>query len=367
MGTVNIKQRLLTKAAAVGMPLSGTFELTPRCNFSCKMCYIRMTPEEMKPLGRERTATEWLAMGKEAKEAGMTFLLLTGGEPFLRPDFPEIYRGLAEMGFSISINSNGSLLNDELKALFTELPPAAINVTLYGSSPETYKTLCGNADGYERTLNALRWFRDRGILVNLNATLTPLNKGQMEHFQAFAEREGLNLRVNSYNFPPVRRAEGGEITRLEPEEAGVLRAKDFCAPLSSAKIKKIAAQLSQGIEPVDACLPDCGDPMRCHAARSIFWISWNGKMTACGMLNEPYSDPFAEGFANAWNHLREQVAQIRLCPDCINCPERSTCLSCAAITSAETGRFDGKPEYLCRMNHAYREEIRAMAEEKPKQ
>ena len=86
-GNVGIKERLQRKAAQAGVPISGTFELTPRCNLSCRMCYIRMTPEEMKPYGRESTAQEGISLGEQATQCGMRFLLLTGGEPMLRPEF----------------------------------------------------------------------------------------------------------------------------------------------------------------------------------------------------------------------------------------------------------------------------------------
>ena len=99
-----IKQRLLAKGARAGLPVMGTFELTPRCNLQCKMCYIRLTEKEMRPLGRELTATQWLSLAREAVDAGMVFLLLTGGEPLLRKDFPVMYESLAQMGFIISIN-----------------------------------------------------------------------------------------------------------------------------------------------------------------------------------------------------------------------------------------------------------------------
>ena len=106
-GSAEIRRTLTRKCAAMGIPVSGFFELTPRCNLQCKMCYIRMTPQQMAPIGRERTAREWLELGRDARDAGMIFLLLTGGEPTIREDFPEIYEGLARMGLSISINTDG--------------------------------------------------------------------------------------------------------------------------------------------------------------------------------------------------------------------------------------------------------------------
>ena len=83
-----ITEYLHQKAARSGVPLSGSFELTPCCNMTCKMCYIRMTKAQQEAVAPLRTAQEWVELGRMAKERGMLYLLLTGGEPFLRQDFP---------------------------------------------------------------------------------------------------------------------------------------------------------------------------------------------------------------------------------------------------------------------------------------
>lgn len=69
-----------------GLPIAGNFELTARCDFNCKMCHVHLTEAEQRRRGRELAAQEWIALGEAAKRAGTVFLLLTGGEPFLRPD-----------------------------------------------------------------------------------------------------------------------------------------------------------------------------------------------------------------------------------------------------------------------------------------
>ncbi len=66
-------------AAQRHVPLGGTFELTPRCNLRCKMCYIRLDKHQMDLIGRERTADEWIGMAREAAAAGTLNLLITGG------------------------------------------------------------------------------------------------------------------------------------------------------------------------------------------------------------------------------------------------------------------------------------------------
>ncbi len=117
MDTSSIEPRLSSylhaKACRAGTPLSGNFELTARCNFNCRMCYVHLTPEEQRRRGRELTADEWLAIAETARSRGMLFLLLTGGEPLIRPDFRYILTELKKMGLMVSVNSNGSLIDSD--------------------------------------------------------------------------------------------------------------------------------------------------------------------------------------------------------------------------------------------------------------
>ena len=53
---------LHAKACRAGTPLAGNFELTPRCNFNCKMCYVHLSEAEQKRRGAELSADEWLSI-----------------------------------------------------------------------------------------------------------------------------------------------------------------------------------------------------------------------------------------------------------------------------------------------------------------
>lgn len=361
-----IKERLQQKAAYAGIPISGTFELTPRCNFQCHMCYVRMTEAEMKPFGRELTAKEWISLGEQATEAGMVFLLLTGGEPTLRPDFLQIYDALSRMGLSVSINTNGSLFNSQTRALFAARPPAQLNVTLYGPDAETYAAMCGNPNAFSKTMDTLRWARDAGILLNVNLTVTPWNVGLIGALENLAEREKLHLRLTFYNFPPARREEKTEFARLPAEEVGRLIAQRQLRLEGAEKICRVAESIDHATATrlgEHACEAQEGGTMRCFAGRSQFWVTWNGSMTPCGMLNTPVTAPQKVGFLPAWEELRRQTAQIRLCTDCLSCKERDTCFNCGAVMLSETESYQQRPDYMCRLNHAYREEIHALAEQ----
>lgn len=358
--TVQLRRALTLKGASRAVPVSGTFELTPRCNLGCRMCYIRLTPEEMKKIGREQTAAEWIRLAQEAIDAGMLFLLITGGEPTLRTDFGEIYTELSKMGLSISINSNGTLIDEKLRKIFHQFPPAQMNITLYGTSKEEYGKMCQSPESFEKVKSTLDWLEAEGILIHLNATMTSDNLDHWEALEEFALHRNLELRMTTYCFPTIRRDGCHTFNRLAPELAGELTVKDLYYRGGKEAVRNRLKDLEQ---PLNSCKLDLGDPIQCLAAKSQFWVNWDGSMVPCGMLPVPRTAPFQDGFENAWKKLYEQTAQIRLCPECVSCAESRTCMNCAAVTYTETGRFDGKPEYVCRMNRAYREALKKYGQE----
>ena len=207
-----LTQYLLHKASRMCMPISGTFELTPMCNLACRMCYIRKTRQEVEEHPRPMlTLEQWLKIAEEAKDAGMLYLLLTGGEPFLWPDFWELYERLISMGLLVSINTNGSLLDEAAVERLKAHPPTRVNITLYGASDETYQSLCQAKGMFRRVDRAISRLREAGIMVKLNCSLTPFNAADLAAMNQYAEERNLILEINSYMFPPLRR---------DPEQIG---------------------------------------------------------------------------------------------------------------------------------------------------
>ena len=69
--------------------------------------------QEVQSQGRLRSLDEWISLAKQMKDAGTLFLLLTGGEPLLFPQFKELYCVLKDMGMILTLNTNGTLINEE--------------------------------------------------------------------------------------------------------------------------------------------------------------------------------------------------------------------------------------------------------------
>lgn len=363
---VPIKAMLCRQAAKKKLPVSGSFELTPRCSLNCKMCYIRMSAAEMKALGRERTVQEWLDLAQQAKDAGLVFLLLTGGEPLVYPEFKTLYRELSKMGLSIDINTNATLIDAEMVEFFREAPPAKFNITLYGTGCDSYERLCGDGSAYKKVVRAIDMLTKAGMLVSLNATITPENVSDTEEIARFAKERGLNLKLTSLVVPPYRRGKVEAPHRLSAKHAGEAAAKGHFIYFDEDAIRQKLASLASGAAPF-SLLDDCAivdeTGTRCLAGNSQFWITWNGEMYPCCMMPWVTSHPFEAGFVPAWEQIVRKTAALPQSPHCTKCSLSPICPSCAALQFCETGgEVQVRPDYLCQMAQAYRDTLQHLSE-----
>lgn len=347
---------MYNKAAAAKIPLGGTFELTPVCNFKCRMCYVRKTPEEVRAHNRScMTAEQWIAIAEEARDAGMLYLLLTGGEPFLWPDFWMLYEKLSRMGFLISINTNGSLIDEQAVKKLKKMPPTRINITLYGAGTDSYGRLCGVSDGFRRTSRAIELLQDAGIAVKLNGSLTPDNVSDLEKCIEFAQEHGLIYETTAYMFPPIRRDQSmtGRNERFTPEEAAYYRLKSYRLQFGEEQYLKYLENIEKGFVPPVGVDESCMDPVdgkiKCRAGNASFWATWDGWLTPCGLMTELKVDLHEMRFTEAWRELTEKSAALKLSGVCTRCPDQKLCHACAAMAEAETGTPSGIPKYLCEM------------------
>ena len=146
-----ISRRLWAKAGAERIPLTGAFELLPICNFACKMCYVRKSRAEVEKAGGLMNGKRWLEIAEDAAKCGLLFPLLTGGEPFLYEDFQEVFAGMQDLGMQVSINSNASLIDQNMARWLGRHTPTRINITQrQGQSSMQHLSYRGSADIWRR-------------------------------------------------------------------------------------------------------------------------------------------------------------------------------------------------------------------------
>ena len=360
-GATTVERMILAQAKRSHTPANGSIELLPLCNMNCDMCYVRLSREEMECQGRLRTAEEWLGIGRQMKKDGVLFLLLTGGEPLLYPDFKRLYLGLKQMGMILTINTNGTLIDEELAEFFGKYKPRRINITLYGADEESYTSLCHYPGGYERTMRGIRLLRERGVDVKVGGSLTRANKDELDRLLNVERELGIPVRVDTYMMPATRERElpFNMQSRLGPKEAARARVhalkREMGAELFQQYVQKSVYRADHP-EPAEA-VPG---HMSCMAGQCSFTINWQGEMRPCVMLSEPAVSVFEVGFSAAWKQLVEETGKILLNAKCTVCHMRHLCRTCAASALLEAGSYDGVPEYMCR----YAEEsLRLLREE----
>ena len=347
-------------------PISGTFELSPLCNMDCRMCYIKMTKDEQQKKGRLRTNEEWLQLAREAKDAGLLFLLLTGGEPFLVKSFKDLYIELTKMGLCVSINTNGTMIDEGVIKWLKQYPPTRINLTLYGASDDTYNKLCRNPKGFTQVKKAIYLLKENNIQFKLNCSITPYNKGDLKAMIDFANENDLVIQIATYMFPPLRKDKSniGKNDRLTSKEAAFYNAYTNYYQNGEESFRKyMESGVLEIYDVEDDCYVTEGDSIKCRAGISSFWITWQGNMIPCGMLPSGGINPWEVGFKQAWEHTKESVNQIKLPVECAACAKKNICKACAAMVYTETGTYDKVPQYRCEMTNYYPEACKKVLKE----
>lgn len=251
----------------------GTLELLPGCNMSCGFCYVNRrlpgrgilgTYQAPRPLlfpdDRRSTspaplpAEKWLQKAEEMRALGCLFLLLTGGEPFLYPDFLSLYERLRAMGFVLSINTNGTRITPDAARRLGAAPPRRVSVTLYGTSNQTYASLCHVTDGFDRALRGIRLLREADVPVRICCSAVRGNRDEIPEIFALGHAMGIPVFAETYMLPDPalalhRIAAGKEgvpaepVWRLTPEEAAALRIETMARTLGEERFQAEAKKL----------------------------------------------------------------------------------------------------------------------------
>ncbi|MBW1897011.1 MAG: radical SAM protein, partial [Deltaproteobacteria bacterium] len=142
-------QRLRRKVTQERIPLSGSIDVTHRCNLRCVHCYLGEKQSHWEKRGKELSTAQWISIIDEITEAGCLHLLISGGEPLTRRDFAEIYSHARTNGLLVTVFTNGTLITDRVLELFRDLPPRIVEISLYGATAATYERVTRVKGSYE--------------------------------------------------------------------------------------------------------------------------------------------------------------------------------------------------------------------------
>jgi radical SAM protein with 4Fe4S-binding SPASM domain len=176
------------KADALQIPLHAMVELTYRCNIDCIHCYCQYL--ENTKNRSELSTDEWKRVLYELAGLGVLNLTLTGGEIFVRRDFWDIALHAKSCHFSLTLFTNGTMINEKRADLLEQLRPTSIEMTLLGATEESHDRLAKMKGAWKRTMRGADLLRERKLPFVFKSTLMKENIHEAHNLESVAKFKG---------------------------------------------------------------------------------------------------------------------------------------------------------------------------------
>ena len=333
------------QVVAGAIPVNGTIEVTNRCPLTCSHCYNNLAMGDSAARSLELTTDQHRRIADEVAEMGCLWMLYSGGEIFARRDFLDIYEHAKRSGLLCTLFTNGILIDERIADRLVELPPFAIEITLYGRTRETYERLTRVPGSFDRCMRGIRLLKERGLPLKLKSVAVTINQHEMGDMQRFAEEElGLpfkfdgmiNARIDCSHSPLNVRLRPTDMVRLDYEDP--------------ARRAQWATLLP---DPAAPAMPASDQTYHCGGGVSAYAIDPEGKLSICVLSQQDTFDLRAGGFKDGWDgFMRETRAKKVTRPSkCTTCKLRGLCSNCAATAELENGDAETPVEYFCEVAH----------------
>lgn len=309
---MSILGRLGDECSARLIPAHVSLELTYRCNERCGHCYLATYDDRAS--GRAPLSTErWLSILDELAEAGTLFLILTGGEALLHPDFWAIAERASRLGFATGLITNGQLVDERAARRFAALGFSNVTVSLYSLEAEIHDRMTNVNGSHAQAIAALEHLLAAGVPSGINCLLTSANIDGYWQLANWAEARSLPI---SFDPAVTARLDGALTPTSLRASAQQLRA--FYSELA----RRTESPSSQASLERPSPAPDA--PV-CNAARAKAAVSVHGELLGCLEVRTPLGDLKLISFVEAWSsegarRIREiRNASLKM-PGCAHCP-----------------------------------------------
>ena len=324
------KRYLNLRARMRGQVYSGGFELTPLCNFDCKMCYVHLTKGQMEREAKLLTTQQWIDIMGQAVDAGLMHADLTGGECLSYPGFREVYLYLRSRGVEVSVLTNGQLITEEMADFFAQYPPSVVQITVYGSNEDAYEAVTGRR-AFADVKAAIERLKKREIRLFLPVTPNRYMQEDTHALLEFLRSQGVRYGVGTGSLP-ARPDTGRDIKTYAPEAELYVRLHlDEQQYLRSLEDSTIPPR--PRVDYVPTGFRTVGK-IPCSSGLCAFHINWKGEMTPCIPFHSIHRSVPEHGFADCWNWIKEQMARYEPPAECGTCANRMVCVSCPAERTA---------------------------------
>ena len=350
-------------------PVSVVWSLSYGCNLRCMHCYQNAG----HPSSDELTLDEQLGIVDQMARAGVSMIVLSGGEPLTNPSLWRLIERIREYEIAISVDSNGVLMNRDVVESLKRAGVESVELSLDFIDPGSHDQFRGLDGAFEKTLHALDLCAEAGIFTTVATTMTALNYPDSRKLLSLARDHKAN-RVVFFDFIPAGR--GRSIEELQLSRRQLLDLMALVKQQSSINEIEVFTELPQfvvyssteeggsvsnyakrvlSIERFTvSTFFDCAGRNNlyrkyapylggCPAGRIYCNIQPNGNVTPCMFMPEyPVAGNLSsQSFEEIWNSETFQALRdrARLNGKCRECKFTVVCGGCRAKAAAYQGDY----------------------------
>lgn len=324
------------------------WELTRRCNLNCIHC--RATASMEAPEG-ELTLDEYKALADNVASFSSPIIILTGGEPLLRPDLYEIADYVTNKGLRAAVSTNGTLVTEEVAKRLKEVGVNASSISIDGSTAAIHDDFRQQPGAFEASVRGMKIFKDAGLKVQVNTSLTRRNLHDLEPIHDLVKKLGADAWHVFMLVPTGRGGEAGQAELITADDYErtlnriyewnrdeAMEIKPTCAPQYYRILRQRAK--ADGI-PVDVEHFGLNARTRgCLAGVGFGFVSYRGEVYPCGYYPILAGNIREKSFREIWEKS-ELMTKLRdfkgYGGSCGKCGYIRVCGGCRARAYAVTG------------------------------
>lgn len=354
------------------------WNVTRRCNLHCIHCY---SDSDNKKYPGELSMSEAMGFFKDLAQLKVPAVLLSGGEPLMRPDLFELASYGRDLGLRFTLSTNGTLINRSIAEKIKRTGFSYVGISLDGIGP-TNDLFRGKLGAYCETLRAFRLLKSVGQKVGLRMTLTRHNIADLPRIFDLIEAEGID-RACFYHLVPSGR--GREIASEMPSLKETREAVDLiCQKTRDWWVRGIQKEILTVDNHVDGVhiylkLLEEGSP-RAQAVYQLLQIN-GGALKSSGIgiacvdfSGNVHADQFwmhytlgnirEESFSHIWKNEKEPLlASLRdrkafLKGQCAICPYLDLCGGSHRVRAEAITGDRWAPDPACYLTENQRREFR---------
>ena len=337
---------------AVEAPFLVALNLTRRCNLRCAHCYLDAGTRDHGDPDELGTDEVTALLDQIAALSDETMVVLTGGEPLMRPDILEVSGHAAGLGLMVVMGTNGGLLDDARVAALQEAGVLALGISLDSLTPAYHDGFRGMAGAWDKTMAGIDACRRAGLMFQIHFSVTDDNADELDPMISFARSAGASVlnvfflvctgrgeTVTNVSREVYERVLGRVTEAARDEEELLVRAR--CAP----HFKRMALMMDP---PLPVTLLHGYEAGGCLAGTRYCRVTPEGELTPCPYMETSVGSIRERDFAELWRDapLFAELRAPKLEGRCGACEYAKLCGGCRARPLARDGELMGE-DFLC--------------------